>query len=276
MGCDGCELWQSRSKADARRSCYAGILHERADGTNAGFAVRFEEVTRFPSRVAKAAKASGLRGLRRLEKPWLDGMPRMWFVSDMGDALSKDVSFEYLHAEIIDVVRSLNGRRHLWLWLTKRPERMREFSNYLGSGEWPPNLWAGTSITEPRYVDRIDQLRDVGDERTVRFLSVEPQHRPVDLDGKLAGIGWVIQGGESGPTAGSSELLTLCGARPFDVSWARSLRDLCCKERVPYFLKQLGSHAVDSARVKLRDRHGGDWAEWFEDLRVRQVPQYIR
>ncbi|MFL6335150.1 MAG: DUF5131 family protein, partial [Pyrinomonadaceae bacterium] len=38
-------------------------------------------------------------------------------------------------------------------------------------------------------------------------------------------------GGESGPHS-----------RPFDLAWARSLRDQCREARVPYFLKQLGSN----------------------------------
>lgn len=220
MGCDGCELWQSLDARAPRRSCYAGLDHERKGGRNPGFAPTFERVTRFPGRMQNAAAASDLRGLTHPGKPWLDGMPRLWFVSDMSDALSRSVSFEYLHTEIIDVVRSPKGQRHVWLWLTKQPKRMAEFAAYVGPGRWPSNLWAGTSITTQRYVERVDDLRAVGDETTTRFLSIEPQHTPISLAGKLDGIALIIQGGESGPVKQGNKLsleqFNQRRARPFD------------------------------------------------------------
>jgi protein gp37 len=259
MGCDGCELWGPQ-----RKSCYAGVLHERKGGRHLGFAPSFERVTRFDGRMAKAARLPDLRDRSRLDKPWLDGSPRLTFVSDMSDALSSAISFAYLEQEIIRNVTSAEGQRHRWLWLTKRPHRMAEFSAQLLAWgiRWPSNLWAGTSITSAPMTNRIDALLGVGDESTVRFLSVEPQVEPIDLGAWLPRIDWVIQGGESGEDA-----------RPFDVAWARALRDACSTTRVPYFLKQLGAAPVLGGQpLRLRDRHGGDWSEWPEDLRRRQVP----
>lgn len=60
--------------------------------------------------------------------------------------------------------------------------------------------------------NRIETLLGVGDESTLRFLSVEP----TDLDVWLPTIDSVIQRGESGEDA-----------RPFDVAWVRTLRDAC-------------------------------------------------
>jgi protein gp37 len=230
--------------------------------------------------MAKAARASDLRGRRRDEdKAWLNGLPRLWFVSDMGDALSKTIDFPYLRAEIVDVVREPAGRRHRWMWLTKQPKRMLEFASWLREkgADWPSNLWPGTSITEPRSVDRIDYLRQIGDDHAVRFLSVEPQHKSVSLESKLTGISLVIQGGESGPTKASAksslEVFNQRRARPFDLAWARSLRDECRHASVAFFLKQLGSAPVENGKpLKLRDGHGGDWDEWPEDLRIREMP----
>lgn len=280
IGCQGCELWQSPTVRTPRRSCYAGYLHERFDGRNPGFAERFEIPTRRPGQMEKAARASDLRGRRRKQdKRWLDGLARLWFVSDMGDALSKQIDFPYLRAEVIDVVRSPEGQRHRWLWLTKQPKRMAEFSDWLDAQRvtWPKNLWPGTSITEPRYIDRIDLLRAIGPEGTVRFLSVEPQHTPISLTKNLKGISLVIQGGESGPTKPTAkvtlEIMNQRGARTFDIAWARALRDECRRAKVPYFLKQLGSAPVDGPKtIKLDDGHGGDWNEWPSDLRVREMP----
>ena len=50
-------------------------------------------------RMAEAAGWSDLSGTRRKDKPWLEGMPRLIFVSDMSDALSNSVPFPYLRDE---------------------------------------------------------------------------------------------------------------------------------------------------------------------------------
>jgi hypothetical protein len=90
-------------------------------------------------------------------------------------------------------------------------------------------------------------------------------------------LDWVIVGGESGK-----------GARPFDVAWARSIVQQCQATGVPVFVKQLGANAHDEDGAmhgryiaggikhdfpKLRDRKGGDMAEWPADLRVREFPR---
>lgn len=249
--------------------CYAGVLHLRygQDPTNPakraskGYAPSFERVTRFPGRMATMARSRALTGTRRPDKPWLDGLPRLVFVSDMGDALSGPVDFVYLKQEITDVVSSPNGLRHVWLWLTKRPARMAAFARWLRDEHgipWPDNLVAMTSVIDQRMAKAIDHLREVP--AKVRGLSVEPLIEPVDID--LAGIDWLIVGGESGTHA-----------RPFDIAWARALRDQCRGEGVAFFLKQLGRRPVEGgAMLKLRDKHGGDWGEWPADLRVRELP----
>jgi protein gp37 len=259
MGCDGCELW-----SPDRKTCYAGVLHLVRGGHNKGFAPMFEQVTLFPGRMEAAAKWSDLTGKLRPDKPWLDGMPRLIFVSDMSDALSNAVPFEYLEQEIIATVVGEAGRRHRWLWLTKRPARMARFSRWLRERGivWPDNLWAGTSITTQRTTRRIGPLLSVGDAGTTRFLSVEPQVEPINLGPWLRRLDWIIQGGESGGKA-----------RPFDVAWAVDLLRQCREAGVPYFLKQLGASVVEGGqRRRLVNRHGGDWSEWTESIRVREMP----
>lgn len=139
MGCDGCELW---NPAKGVKRCYAGVLHDRHGGRNTGYAPSFDQVTLFEGRMLEAVKAKDLLGRRRPEKPWLDGCRRMIFVSDMSDALSKAVSFEFLTREIIEHVRSTAGQRHVWLWLTKQPARMAEFARWLAKQgvDWPAHL----------------------------------------------------------------------------------------------------------------------------------------
>jgi protein gp37 len=261
MGCEGCELW-----TDERKDCYAGILHTRHGGKNPGYAPSFEQVTIFPGRVAEACRWSDLLNRRRPLKPWLDGMPRLVFLSDMSDACCKAVSFEYLESEIVSQVDSQQGQRHVWLWLTKRPQRMAEFSRWLKSRRipWPPNLWAGTSVTSSKWTKRIDDLLQVGDKSTVRFLSLEPQWEEIDLHKWLPKLDWLIQGGQSGYEA-----------QPFHVEWAYAMRDQCKKTGTPFFLKQLGAHAFhDDEQLDLRNSHGGDWTEWPTELRCRELPKY--
>ena len=240
--------------------CYAGLLGTFRAG-HAGYADAFESPKHYPGRVAKAAGWNLPDEKEILHKPWLGGLPRLIFISDMGDALSKSVSFDYLREEIVRNVGSPAGRQHIWLWLTKRSGRMAEFGEWLQSQgiSWPHNLVPMTTVTMQRYAQRVDQLRRVPGK--LRGLSLEPLSEPADLD--LRGIDWVIVGG-------GSDVL----AQPFHVEWALRLREQCRKAGVAFFLKQLGKKPFyQNQPLKLEDKHGGDWAEWPEDWRVRELPQ---
>ncbi len=243
-------------------SCYAATLHRffNASGTRHGYACTFDEPTMFPGRVAKTSRLGNPRVAEIADKPWLGGYRRLIFISDMGDALSRGVPFEFLLREIITPVTSVDGQRHTWLWLSKRPRRMALFSRWLEEQgiAWPENLVAMTTVTGPKTASRVRELMEV----PARFhgLSLEPLWDYVPLS--LAGIDWMIVGGESGASA-----------KPFDLSWARTLRDACERAGTSFFMKQLGRYPhLGSAPIDLVDKHGGDWAEWPEDLRVRQLP----
>jgi len=297
MGCDGCELWMPEAKVPVKK-CYAGQLHVIRAG-RPGYADEFTVPKMFPGRTATMARTRSLVGTARPDKPWFGTGPRVIFVSDMGDALSRGVPFDFLRREIVDVADSERGLRHTWMWLTKQPHRMAEFAESLGGLRWPPNLWAGTSLTEPKYLPRVEHLRRVP--APLRFLSVEPLVADVGRL-NLDGIGLVIVGGESGP-----------GARALNVSWVRSLVAQCRAAGVAVFVKQLGAHVITRnddglsggdpddwqladpeaqvehdldgtrdgyqgapVRIHLRDRKGGDMTEWPKDLRVRQWPEVSR
>lgn len=95
------------------------------------------------------------------------------------------------------------------------------------SFRWPGNLWMGTSVESDRYAFRADHLRATP--AAVRWLSLEPLLGPLpSLD--LAGIDWVVVGGESGP-----------GARAMHPDWVRDIRDRCVAAGVPFFFKQWGN-----------------------------------
>ena len=106
--------------------------------------------------------------------------------------------------------------------LTKRPSRIRSRLPWRDT-PWP-HVWLGVSVESRKYLHRIDVLRDVA--AHLRFLSLEPLLEDLgDLD--LAGIGWVIVGGESGP-----------GRRPFEIDWLKRIADACQRYGVPLFVKQ--------------------------------------
>ena len=284
-GCDGCELWKLLGeRSDLLRvmggSCYAGNYQETrmSKALPALYSSDFTEVRMAPGRMAKAASWSDLTGTARPDKPWLDGMPRVIFVGDMGDIFSKAVSFDYLKAELIDAAISTRGRRHIWMVLTKRPARMAAFARWLGNVHgigWPYNLWAGTSVTNQKTVVRAGRLCKVP--ARVRFLSVEPLIEAVSIPiAMLRRMHLVIVGGESGR-----------GARPFDTAWARSIRNKCQAQDVPFFMKQYGANPIryilgvtscpsNRSPITLTDSHGGDWDEWpTDDLKIREFPGVV-
>lgn len=201
-------------------TCYAAKLHlnkarsivRPLRGFNVGYAPAFERVTQFDGRVWAMSKKKDLLHTRDPKKPWLDGLPRLIFVSDMGDAFSRNSDFAFLESEVIEPIRSALGRRHMWLWLTKRPDRMARFGERIGG--FPDNVCAMTTVTCPDKLLRIDQLRDVP--AAIRGLSIEPlRERILPKLLKLNGISWVIVGGESG----RREFV-----RPFDLSCAAKSR----------------------------------------------------
>lgn len=243
-----------------KAKCYAGLLGTFRAG-HKGYADKFESPKLYPGRLAEAADWGPPAKKEIVDKPWLAGLPRLIFISDMGDALSKSISFEYLNREIIENVNSPSGRRHIWLWLSKRPARMAEFGAWLTDHgiEWPDNLVAMTTVTEQRFAQRAKELRNVPSK--LKGLSLEPLLGPPKLD--LTEIDWVIVGG-------GSDVL----ADPFHVEWALDLQLQCKREGIAFFLKQVGKHPFHQGMpIVFENQHGGDWNEWPEEWRVRELPE---
>lgn len=243
--------------------CYAGLLGTNRAG-HKGYADAFVEPKLFPGRMAAAALWKAPSDAEHESKPWLAGAPRMIFVSDMGDAMSDSVPYAYLKQEIIDVVMSNAGSRHLWLWLTKRPSRMAGFGRWLLKQgiSWPDNLVAMTTVTSQATAGRVAELRKIPSK--FKGLSIEPLFTELNLD--LTGIDWGIVGG-------GSDVL----AEPFHIEWGLSLREQCRKAGTAFFLKQLGKNPVFNGKpLALVNRHGGDWTEWDEAWRTRVIPEGFR
>jgi protein gp37 len=189
--------------------------------------------------------------------------PTTWFVNSMSDLFHEDIPDAWID-RVFDV-RAMTPW-HRYQILTKRSKRMRDYlrKNWARPME---HVWLGVSTERQKEADeRIPHL--VQTPAAVRFLSVEPFLGPIRIESEhLLRLHWVIIGGESGP-----------GARPFVLDDARVLTGRCHRANVPVFVKQLGASPVfgpGEVRLKLRDRKGGNMAEWPADLRIRQMPERI-
>lgn len=190
---------------------------------------------------------------RRLNDPAAMKHPEMIFVDSMADLFEERVPDEFIDK----VFATMEGvDRHIYQVLTKRPERLPAYvrARY-GRDSAPEHIWLGTSVEDSRVLERVATLRATP--AAVRFLSCEPLLGPLtELD--LAGIHWVIAGGESGPRH-----------RPIDPDWVRELRDKCADAGVAFFFKQWGGATAKAGGRKL------DGREWSEYPRVTLRPSPI-
>lgn len=157
-------------------------------------------------------------------------LPSKWrksrkiFVSSMGDLFHKDVPGN----AIMDVIgQVIENPRHIFLFLTKRPNRMRDILQYHKPIEPIPNLWIGVTTENQRWADkRIPILLDIP--ATVRFISVEPMLGSIRIGVTGMDLDWIICGAETGP-----------GARPMEIDWALDLYGQCKGADIPFFLKKV-------------------------------------
>jgi protein gp37 len=167
------------------------------------------------------------------------------FVNSMSDLFHADVPLTYIR-DVFDIMRRAHW--HQFQLLTKRSERLLALSKKL---KWEPQIWMGVSVENADYTMRIDHLRRT--DAHVKFLSLEPLLGPLRKL-NLAGIDWVIVGGESGP-----------GARPVDPDWVRDIRDQCFRAGVEFFFKQWGG--VNKKKAG-RTLDGRTWDQMPEPLVV--------
>ncbi|MBI5909002.1 MAG: phage Gp37/Gp68 family protein [Betaproteobacteria bacterium] len=165
----------------------------------------------------------------RLAEPLERRKPTVYFVNSMSDLFHEKVPFDYIR-RIFDVMA--HAQQHTFQILTKRAERMAKFCCGI---DVPANAWLGVSVENRKHgVPRIDVLRTI--DAKVRFLSVEPLLEDLGaID--LAGIHWVIVGGESGPKA-----------RPMRKEWVGGVKRQCDQAEVAFFFKQWGTWSVDGQK----------------------------
>lgn len=187
----------------------------------------------------------------RLEQPLARKKPTVWFVNSMSDLFHESVPEDYID-RVFAVIRATP--QHTYQILTKRAERLPA---YFAGRTVPDNVWLGVSVEDQQYgVPRIDQLRRV--DAKIRFLSVEPLLEDLG-EFNLAGIHWVIVGGESGKSA-----------RPMDPDWVRNVRAQCQATGVAFFFKQWGGWGADgkkrSKHANGRQLDGRTWDDYPAEL----------
>jgi protein gp37 len=185
----------------------------------------------------------------RLEQPLKRKKATVYFVNSISDLFHHDVPNVFLD-QVFDVIRQTP--QHTYQILTKRAERLPE---YFRSRPCPVNVWLGVSVEDRQYgVPRIDYLRQV--KARIRFLSIEPLLQNVgELD--LAGIHWVIVGGESGRKA-----------RPMQPEWVENIQQQSEEAGVAFFFKQWGRWGSDGVsrdkKANGRIFHGRIWDNYPE------------
>ena len=174
--------------------------------------------------------------------------PKKIFVCSMSDLFHEDVPMDFI-ADVFDEM--ICHSRHTFMVLTKRPLKMMAFTQWYGySSTVANNIWFGVSVENQELAnERIPILLQTPASK--RFVSVEPMLELINFL-KIApiGIDWVICGAESG-----------VGARPFDMMWAKELKNQCLEIYVPFFFKQ---GQVNGKLVKMPELDGRVWAEYPE------------
>lgn len=154
------------------------------------------------------------------------------FACSMSDIFHENVPFEFVD-KMFNVIKQTP--QHRYQILTKRAKRMTE---YFYTRDIPKNVWLGVTVEAKSYRFRIDLLRNMP--ATVKFLSCEPLVEDLE-ELNLAGIDWVIVGGESGSQA-----------RPMQESWVLNIRRQVEEQGSRFFFKQWGTWGSDGIK---RNKH---------------------
>lgn len=259
--------------------CYAEVMARRLVGMK----------VRGYGEVVSEGRWNGRSALveRELAKPFWWGKPRRIFVCSMGDLFHTSVPDEWVDRVMTMIAMC---RRHTFILLTKRADRMNRYMNQFvtGNRSLEDCLWdipSGNDLRArvslalgafglapgqdvrlpfPPMRNMIGMVtvcnQDEADAKipwlidtplSARGISVEPMLGPVD-------IGRFVCERESGARLD----WVICGgetgpgARPLRIEWVRGLRDQCVAAGVPFFLKRLGRG------FEGRELDGRTWEKW--------------
>lgn len=184
------------------------------------------------------------------------------------DLFHESVPFEFVDkaGEVMD-----NCSQHTFLILTKRPQRLAEYTDYEKGRNWERNTWLGVTPTKDEDIATLLQIPAAH-----RFVSLEPLLGDINIKSYLMGheehgvafgrpvgtcvaytppLDWVIVGAETGPKA-----------RYCPIENIESIVEQCKVAGVSVFVKAV--HLGTSQKFKISKK----MSEWPESVRVRELP----
>ncbi len=208
-GCYNC--WAARM-AGTRLSLhprYAGLTEQREDGSY-----------RWTGEIRLDSKA--------LAQPLHWRKPRTVLVCSMSDLFHESVPDFFIWYLWWDMAKV---QQHIFLILTKRPQRMLRLVKHFVQVESPgllPNVWLGITVENQATADERRAAFEAIP-AAIKFVSYESALGPIDWTG-WEFVDQIISGGETGP-----------GARPSHPDWHRATWDFCQEHGIAYFFKSWGA-----------------------------------
>ena len=192
----------------------------------------------------------------RINDPLHWRKPQRIAVQFMGDLFHESVPFGFID-RIYEVMAT--SPQHIYLLLSKRPDRMKTYFESVARLMENPNIFPGVSVSNQPDADRMipillqipaarhwvrygpalgpvdfTEIRDRSSpwrsSLSLDVLMGQEIHEDDDYQWTRGGkIDFLVAGGETGP-----------GARPAHPDWFRSVRDQCTAARVPFCFEGWG------------------------------------
>lgn len=237
--------WGCEKVASTCKNCYASVLAGRYHADQDLWRVGGNR------RLVKGWKASLNKMQKAAQKA---GEVHDVFLMSMGDLFEDDRTLidhngavagttSGVRNEFFDLVLDGTHKNLRFLLLTQRPGNVPAMLPNRWKRNPPSNVAIGCSVGNQEELDKyLPLLLQVPSRK--RFISIEPMLGPVELppifpvvvhavaamNQGLAGIDWVIAGGESGPKA-----------RPINPEWVHVLAADCALLGIPFHFKQWGT-----------------------------------
>lgn len=221
------------------------------------FCYMFRDFEKLNIDVKKVTKTTGAT----FNAPLYDKHPAIYFANSWSDFFIEEA--DKWRQQAWEIMKATQGR-HIFLLLTKRPERILEcLPPDWGNGY--PNVWIGVSVENQKRTHRIDTIQNIP--AIIKFVSFEPLLENITLtQAQIETIDWAILGGESGNDFGKYQY------RPCEIEWFEHLIHQFKDTKTAIFVKQLGTHLAN--QFYMMDDKGGNINEWsaFPELQIREHP----
>lgn len=233
--------WGCKRVGPGCDNCYAAALDKRTGGN-------YWDGESIPRRTSEQNWSKPKKWNR---EAMLADKRRKVFCASMADVFDNRVPDEW-RRDLWSLIRETPWLD--WIIVTKRignVKRMLPENWYSG---WP-NVWLLITVVTQKEADR-DIPKLMSTPAKVHGLSVEPQIEEIILPERR--LDWVICGAESGHNR-----------RPFNLDWARRLRDQTLKHGGAFFLKQIpgDTHKGVIETPELDGRRWVEFPETFAEVR---------